>query len=396
MPKSSLKQIVRFYLTTTVSRILENKNEILGHEQRFIRRDGSLFWGSYNVRVRRDEKGDVKFYEGFFSDITNRKLEQEILLKTKFAMDRAPDNVLWVDKNGYIIYASNSSCNSLGYSRDELLKMKIFEIDPDFLTENFEQHKKDLQRLGRMVFESRHRTKDGRIIPVEISTNAFFYNDEFFACAFDRDITERKRVEKALKQSEEQYRTLVNGIQDAVFRTDLDGTLVFASPSAAKILGCSSAEEMLGLVSADIYYDPEEAELHKQMIKERGKLTQYEATLKRRDNGDPVSVLASSQIYRNKDGEIAGFEGIYSDITERKRAEMALEEERRRLQQALREVRTLQGILPICVKCKKIRDDGGFWNQVEKYVTEHSDAEFSHGICPDCAKELYPEFYKDK
>jgi PAS domain S-box-containing protein len=94
--------------------------------------------------------------------------------------------------------------------------------------------------------------------------------------------------------------------------------------------------------------------------------------------------------FRDNQGRIVGIIGFAVDITERKRMEEALEEERRRLQQALDEVRTLRGIVPICAKCKKIRDDKGFWNQVERYVGDHTEARFSHGICPDCAKELYP------
>ncbi|MBA4394240.1 MAG: sensor with HAMP domain protein, partial [Desulfobacca sp.] len=77
-------------------------------------------------------------------------------------------------------------------------------------------------------------------------------------------------------------------------------------------------------------------------------------------------------------------------------AEEALAEERRRLQKALEEVRTLSGILPICSKCKKIRDDQGYWNQVEQYISKHSEAEFSHGICPECLKELYPGLMRNK
>ncbi|MFW6055420.1 MAG: GAF domain-containing protein [Thermodesulfobacteriota bacterium] len=65
--------------------------------------------------------------------------------------------------------------------------------------------------------------------------------------------------------------------------------------------------------------------------------------------------------------------------------------ERNRLQKALDQVKTLKGMLPICANCKKIRDDQGYWNQLESYLHRHSDAEFSHGICPECEKELYPE-----
>ena len=63
----------------------------------------------------------------------------------------------------------------------------------------------------------------------------------------------------------------------------------------------------------------------------------------------------------------------------------------RRLQKALDEVKTLSGMIPICANCKKVRDDKGYWDQIETYIHKHSNADFSHGICPECAKELYPD-----
>jgi hypothetical protein len=68
----------------------------------------------------------------------------------------------------------------------------------------------------------------------------------------------------------------------------------------------------------------------------------------------------------------------------------------RELQEALSKVKTLSGLLPICASCKKIRDDKGYWNQIETYIGAHSEAEFSHGICPDCLIKLYPGLYKEK
>ena len=82
------------------------------------------------------------------------------------------------------------------------------------------------------------------------------------------------------------------------------------------------------------------------------------------------------------------------DITERKQSEESLWEVRDELLGALDKVKTLSGLLPICSHCKKIRDDKGHWNQIEAYLRDHSEANFSHGLCPDCAKKLYPEFYK--
>ena len=77
-----------------------------------------------------------------------------------------------------------------------------------------------------------------------------------------------------------------------------------------------------------------------------------------------------------------------------KQSEEDLRYERDNLQKALAKVKTLSGLLPICSNCKKIRDDKGYWNQIEAYIRDHSEADFSHGICPECAKKLYPEFYK--
>ena len=85
---------------------------------------------------------------------------------------------------------------------------------------------------------------------------------------------------------------------------------------------------------------------------------------------------------------------VFGNAIERKRSE----EERSRLilelQESLARVRTLSGLLPICASCKKIRDDKGYWNQIETYIKDRSEAEFTHGICPECAQRLYPQDYE--
>ncbi len=79
----------------------------------------------------------------------------------------------------------------------------------------------------------------------------------------------------------------------------------------------------------------------------------------------------------------------------RKAREMELRRSNEELQKALREVKVLRGLVPICSSCKKIRNDHGFWQQLEEYIQEHSEAEFSHGLCAPCIKKLYPGVYKD-
>jgi len=89
-------------------------------------------------------------------------------------------------------------------------------------------------------------------------------------------------------------------------------------------------------------------------------------------------------------------EALKEEIRQRKLAEREREKLITELQNALATVKSLRGLLPICAACKKIRDDKGYWNQIEEYIRKHSEVEFSHGICPDCAKRLYPEFFKEE
>ncbi|MCB9075976.1 MAG: response regulator [Anaerolineaceae bacterium] len=85
----------------------------------------------------------------------------------------------------------------------------------------------------------------------------------------------------------------------------------------------------------------------------------------------------------------------FGDLMELDRLNDALELRNTELQAALDQIKTLKGLLPICAQCKKIRDDEGYWHEVEVYIREHSNADFSHGICPSCLRTLYPDFYSE-
>jgi hypothetical protein len=91
------------------------------------------------------------------------------------------------------------------------------------------------------------------------------------------------------------------------------------------------------------------------------------------------------------EGRIAGLVGVSRDITARKRAEERLVRERQELTEALAKVKTLSGLLPVCAWCKKIRNDAGYWQRIETYLSEHSEAHFTHGVCPDCMAKSFPE-----
>jgi PAS domain S-box-containing protein len=106
---------------------------------------------------------------------------------------------------------------------------------------------------------------------------------------------------------------------------------------------------------------------------------------------EPLAVTAATAIENAR-----LYERAQREIADRTRAEAEREKMIVKLQEALAKVSTLSGLLPMCANCKKIRDDQGYWQQVEVYIREHSEADFSHGLCPDCAKRLYPDIFTDE
>jgi PAS domain S-box-containing protein len=110
--------------------------------------------------------------------------------------------------------------------------------------------------------------------------------------------------------------------------------------------------------------------------------------------GRLIWVRSIGEAVRDADGNIIRLQGAFQDITKRKEVEAEREKLIKQLQEALAEVKTLQGILPICMTCKRIRDDEGAWTQLESYIKQHTGADFSHGMCDSCTEKMYPEIYE--
>jgi len=210
------------------------------------------------------------------------------------------------------------------------------------------------------------------------------------------EITERKRVEVSLLESEERYRQLVHNANDIIYRTDANGYFTFVNPVALRVLQYSK-DEIIGRRFHELICPEYRGKVEKYYVLQFMKKnlnTYYEFPVLSKD-GKKKWLGQNVRLVMEND-KIIGFESIARDITDRKR----VEEERERLivdlREALAKVKTLSGLVPICSSCKKVRDDKGYWNQVEDYVHAHSNAEFSHSLCPECVKELYPDFYKRK
>jgi PAS domain S-box-containing protein len=199
---------------------------------------------------------------------------------------------------------------------------------------------------------------------------------------------ELKESHDNLRKSEEKYRSLFELMEEGFLRTDRNEIITMANLSMARLCGYNSPDEMTGHHIRTLYVHPEERDAVFSELLKDGVLHNREI-MKKTNDGTRFWSLCNLKLITDENGNIIGTEELVRDITERKQASDDLLSEKKKLEKALAEIRTLRGIIPICCVCKKIRDDKGYWNQIEAYVKEHSDAEFSHGICPDCAEKFY-------
>jgi len=204
-------------------------------------------------------------------------------------------------------------------------------------------------------------------------------------------IIERKRAEEALRESEEQYRSIFTKSHATILLIDPEtADIVDASPAACKYYGYNIEELRTKKITDINTLTPQQ--VFEEMERAKAEQRKHFYFQHRLANGDvqPVDVYSGPI-------EIKGKTLLFSivhDISERRKAEEAREMLILDLREALSKTKILSGMLPICTSCKKIRDDKGYWNQIESYIRRHSEAEFSHSICPECAKKLYPEYYK--
>jgi PAS domain S-box-containing protein len=299
-----------------------------------------------------------------------------------------PDIVVVADREARILFSNAAASAKLGYPPDTLKSMRIGDLHPAWVRKEVEEIVTDMLAGRRASCPLPLITRDGAVIPVETRVSLGVWNGKECIFGISKDLSVEQ---EALQKFERLF-----GMNPALMAVSMlpDRRFVEVNAAFLRTLGYS-ADEVLGKTSAELglFANPDQQQHVAANLLEYGRIEEAELQVKTKD-GTIRDGLFSGEIIESQGKRY--FLTVMIDITERKQVEVERDKTIQELRLAIAEVKTLRGIVPICANCKKIRDDKGYWEQVELYVSRHTEAAFSHGICPDCAKKLYPEFFKEK
>jgi len=293
----------------------------------------------------------------------------------------------WVHDNESwrILMVNQAAVDRYGYSREEFLSMTLGDIRPQEDIVELERFLKSASENRRSAAKWRHRKKDGSLIWVICYSHSVELEGQMVRLVVNEDITEGLRAEAELRKSEAKTRAILSAVPDIMFQISRDGTYLgfYASKSSDLFL---PPEKFVGRKIAEVM-PSDLAELamhHIATALDSGGTQVFEYVLPMPDG---VRHFEARMVASGLDEVLT----IVRDISKRRQSEAEREKLILELQEAMANVKALRGLLPICAYCKKIRDDQGYWNQVELYIRRHADVQFTHGVCPDCARRIVPD-----
>ena len=316
---------------TVMMEMLLSRGELSGYEIRILRRDGSSLWTSFTGRAYPGEG----YVEGAVVDITELKSAMERLRRSEernsLILKTAMDGLLVFSADGKILLVNDALSAITGYRLDELSGMNLDKL---FIDSSIRDHGDlvGLIKKGPRRYVTKIRGRGGDELDVELSATYMHNQDCVFG--FVRDMTAQKEAERALSASEEKYRSLVEEINDVIVSMDARGVITYISPMAYEISGYT-AGEMIGRPITDFMFSDDISAVLENLDRRREGVTgrgyDYRMVMK---SGELRWFRVSSRpLFAG--GSFAGVHGVMTDITERKTAELALEESERRLNNIL-------------------------------------------------------------
>lgn len=366
---------------------------IINYEIEYYHKNGSILWYEVIASGLRDENRILTGIHGISRDITEKKLSDKRIRESeeKFRLlaENAGDVIYKVKiADEQYIYASPSVEKLLGYTTQEVLSLKVqdtltsesYSKQRNSLIEALEKGKREAETL-----EVEAIRKDGRLIPIEVKATLVYDNlgNPVEILGVARDITERKRIE-------EEKEKLANDLKERVKELNC----LYSISSIIEIPDISIEEKLQKIVNVlpPAWQYPDITCAKITIDEDEYKTVNYQETRWKQASEIIVTGTKAGVIevcYLEERAEI--IEGPFLQ-QERNLINAIAERLGRFIERMMfkKQVKILEGILPICSSCKKIRTPEGSYEQMESYITSHSEAYFSHGICPDCVKKLYP------
>ncbi|MEI6797035.1 MAG: PAS domain S-box protein, partial [Methanomassiliicoccales archaeon] len=324
-----------------LGQLLKGSGSVQAFEVEGRTKDGRRIWVSINAHVIRGEDGEIEFYEGTQSDITEKKraeqAQRESESKYRSLYESMTDAFVTVDMKGIMLDSNRAFREMVGYADEELRRMTFKQLTPE-KWHSFEEkivQEQVLRRGDSEVYEKEYRRKDGTIFPVELRTFLVRDGNEepLHMWAIVRDISERDRTRKALEASEERFRQVAEVAGEFIWEIDLDGIYRYASPVVEDILGYRP-EELVGKMHFYDLFTPESRQALKiaamNMITRGHEIRSLENNSVHKD-GRTVILVRNGLPVRNGQGHIIAYRGADKDITDRKRGEQALRQINKKL-----------------------------------------------------------------
>jgi PAS domain S-box-containing protein len=307
----------------------------------------------------------------------------------------APAGILVFDSAGRIVLVNAQTEELFAYGLDELLSHSVERLLPELFREDRLQQtaastdSSEWQR-GPVSFELRGLRKDGKELPLEISLVPLDSPDGPLVCCMIRKMSSRQQAEEANRETEERFRLMVENSHDIMTIRNADGKVRYMSPSVNRVLGYTQ-EQLIGSIGLELVH-PEDRPAVESSLNEFWKnpgardSIQYRA---KHANGTWVSLEVVAYNLLDHPA-VRGVVLNGRDISQRKQDDAGKDQTIAHLQQTLANVKTLTGVLTICASCKKIHEDEK-WQQIEAYVHDRSQVEFTHTMCPECTGLWFPE-----
>ena len=309
-------------------RVIAGELDRYSIDKRWIRKDKQIIYANISVTCMRHADGSVNYFLGLLQDITERKLSEKALQESEARyrlLFESNPHPMWVyDLETLRFLAVNEAAvRHYGYSCEEFLAMAITDIRPHEDVPALVEH---VSRNASLLDEAgvwRHRKKDGQIIEVEVTSHRLVFAGREAEVVLAHDVTERNKVEAALRLAEEKYRSIFENAVEGIFQSTLEGRFISVNPAFARILGYESPEDVIANrtdIEGQHYVDPNVRSGLERMLREHGMVVGFECEVFRKDFSK-IWVIENIRIIRDENGAVIYYEGSIEEVTERKRAE---------------------------------------------------------------------------